>query len=301
MGSSKYSNETMDFLRVDGGQTVRTSVLNKTGISATRLIRDTPNHGLVDQHLPEDAFMIAFQMRDYRGDLWVDDKPVTMPILRQGQFSFYDYNRVWQANMRSDFDCINFHIPREALTALEEDHGTRYVETLSIAPGANVDDQVIRGLVGALVPAFSAPSQASMLFIDHVGAALCSHLVVSYGNASEVTPLHSGGLATWQLIRAQEMLESRLDGNITISELARACGLSSSYFARAFKLSTGMAPYRWLMLRRIEKAKDLMLSTSFSLSIIALSCGFTDQSHFTRTFSKAVGIAPAHWRKIVRS
>jgi len=158
---------------------------------------------------------------------------------------------------------------------------------------------VIRGLVNALLPTFTTPSQASTLFIDHVGLALCAHISVSYGDAREVSPMRSGGLAPWQLSRAKEMIDAEIGGNIQIAALARACRLSPSYFARAFKLSTGMAPYQWMMLRRIEKAKDLMRFGSLHLDTIAISCGFVDQSHFTRTFSKAVGVSPGHWRKLV--
>ncbi|UOA29764.1 AraC family transcriptional regulator [Pseudosulfitobacter sp. DSM 107133] len=257
MSKAYNTNEKMEFLRVQGAQTVRSSVLNKTGISATRLTRNTPNHGYVDQHVTEDAFMMAFQMHDYRGDLWVDGKHVKMPVLRQGQFSFYDYNRIWQANMRSEFDCINFHIPRASITVLEEDLGTRKIETLNIAPGANIDDPTVRGLVLALAPAFDSPEQVSMLFLDHVGLALSTHMAVRYGAAKEPAPPPPGGLAPWQTRRATEMIDAQIDGALQVAELAHACHLSPSFFTRAFKLTTGMPPYQWMIRRRVEKAQGL--------------------------------------------
>nr|WP_169618256.1 AraC family transcriptional regulator [Ruegeria sp. PR1b] len=299
MSKAYNTNEKMEFLRVQGAQTVRSSVLNKTGISATRLTRNTPNHGYVDQHVTEDAFMMAFQMHDYRGDLWVDGKNVKMPVLRQGQFSFYDYNRIWQANMRSEFDCINFHIPRASITVLEEDLGTRKIETLNIAPGANMDDPTVRGLALALAPAFDSPEQVSMLFFDHVGLALSTHIAVRYGAAKEPAPPPPGGLVPWQFRRATEMIDAQIDGAIQVAELARACHLSPSFFTRAFKLTTGMPPYQWMIRRRVEKAQGLLRSTPLPLSEIAYACGFVDQSHFTRVFSRMVGMSPGAWRKTV--
>lgn len=301
MSSSKPTNDEMEYLRVHGGQTIRASALTKGMVTATRLSRDTPNHGFVDQHVTEDAFMMAFQMRDYEGELWVDGKNVKLPTLRKGQFSFYDYNRIWQANMKSAFDCVNFYIPRSAITALEEDLGPRRIETLDIAAGASVDDQAVQGLVNALLPAFAAPAHASMLFVDHVGLALCTHVAVSYGAARPAPAPHPAGLAPWQLARAKEMIDAQLDGNLQVAEIAHACRLSPSYFTRAFKLSTGMPPYQWMVQRRIDKAMDLLRTTAMTLSDVALSCGFTDQSHFTRVFSRAVGMSPGRWRKSVRS
>jgi len=83
---------------------------------------------------------------------------------------------------------------------------------------------------------------------------------------------------------------------ISLEHVARECGLSVSYFSRAFRKSTGMAPHRWLIQRRVEAAKALLSAKAASLSEIALLCGFADQSHFTRTFSGMVGSSPGAWR-----
>lgn len=241
--------------------------------------------------------MIAFQLRDYHGDLWVDGKNVPLPVLQKGNFSFYDYNRSWQANMQSAFDCVNFHIPRQALIVLDEDLGNKHVEGFNIAPGADVDDPVMRGLIGALLPAFETPGQTSKLFLDHMGLALCMHMALTYGEAREVQPVRAGGLAVWQSRRATEIIDSGLDGDLQIADLSRACNLSPSYFARAFKLSMGMTPHQWLNRRRIDKAMDLLRATRLSLAEIAIDCGFADQSHFTRVFSQTVGMSPGRWRR----
>ena len=92
-------------------------------------------------------------------------------------------------------------------------------------------------------------------------------------------------------------MAGRLDEKVPLQELAQACRLSVSYFARAFRISTGLPPHRWLLHRRVERAKDLLAGTGLSLSEIALSCGFADQSHFTRIFCQMVGATPAAWRR----
>lgn len=296
-GRANSGNGTMDYLRAPKVQAITSSILDKGIVTANRVIGPTPNHGLVDQHVPEDAFMIAFQLRDYHGDLWVDGKNVPLPVLQKGNFSAYDYNRSWQANMRSAFDCVNFHIPRQALTALDEDFDGKRVDGLNIAPGADVDDPVMRGLIGALLPAFETPALASKLFLDHMGLALCTHMAVTYGEAREVQPVRSGGLAVWQSRRATEIIDAGLDGDLQVADLARACNLSPSYFARAFKMSMGMTPHQWLNRRRIDKAMDLLRATHRPVAEVAMDCGFADQSHFTRVFSQIVGIPPGRWRR----
>jgi AraC-like DNA-binding protein len=106
----------------------------------------------------------------------------------------------------------------------------------------------------------------------------------------------SGGLSPWQLRLARNALERNLGQEVCLEELAKACGLSVSHFSRAFRRSTGLAPHRWLMRRRIEVAKAMVLERAMPLAEIALACCFSDQSHFTRVFSSITGVTPGRWR-----
>jgi len=111
-------------------------------------------------------------------------------------------------------------------------------------------------------------------------------------------PLVSGGLAPWQLRLARDTVNANLEGELSLERIARECKLSVNYFARAFTRSTGISPHRWLMQRRVDAAKYLMLTTDSSLVEISLRSGFSDQSHFTRVFAEATGETPGRWRQI---
>jgi AraC family transcriptional regulator len=80
---------------------------------------------------------------------------------------------------------------------------------------------------------------------------------------------------------------------IVIKDLAASLDISVGHFCRAFKRSFGMPARIWIRHRRIELAQGLMLTTGASLSEIALSCGMSDQSHFTRSFRRIVGESPS--------
>jgi AraC family transcriptional regulator len=117
-------------------------------------------------------------------------------------------------------------------------------------------------------------------------------LVVTKGGA---------GLSPWQERRAVEMIMERLDGNIRLSDMARECGLSVSHFTRAFRKSFGMSPYRWLLERRIDRAKTLLVDSNLPIIDIAIRCGFSDQTAFTRAFGRIVGDSPGRWRRAATS
>ncbi|WP_292116204.1 AraC family transcriptional regulator [Mesorhizobium sp.] len=291
------SNRNMDYLRVKSAKTIESSVLDKGTVTATRLTRGSPGHGYVRQAVIEDAFMISVQLRDYRGQLWIDGRWIDFPIGRAGNFTLYDHKRETEADLQTAFDCINLYIPRPALDALQEDLGSGQIGTLNVAPGADTDDPVVRGLAHALIPAFEQPAQTSRLFLDHMGLALTSHMAIEYGEADASRLHHSGVLAPWQLRRAMELVDAHSNGNVTLVELAGACGLSVSYFTRSFKRTTGMTPHRWLQKRNIEKVKDRMRKSGASLAEISIACGFADQSHMTRVFRRLIGTTPAGWRR----
>ena len=111
-------------------------------------------------------------------------------------------------------------------------------------------------------------------------------------------PFHvRGGLSAWQRRRALEILDAKLDGTVSLTQLAAECGLSVRHFARAFKESMGLPPHRYLLKRRIDTARGLLLGSKRSLLDIALTCGFADQSHFTRVFTASVGLSPGAMRR----
>ena len=91
-------------------------------------------------------------------------------------------------------------------------------------------------------------------------------------------------------------MRANLDGELPLVRIASECGLSAAHFARAFRVSTGTPPHRWLMDQRIEQSKCLLMDSTLSLTEIAIKCGFADQSHFTRAFSSAMGATPGRWR-----
>jgi AraC family transcriptional regulator len=106
-----------------------------------------------------------------------------------------------------------------------------------------------------------------------------------------------GGFSAWRSRRLAAHVDANLAGKIVIKDLAASLDISVGHFCRAFKHTFGMPARIWIRHRRIELAQGLMLTTGASLSEIALSCGMSDQSHFTRSFRRIVGGTPSSWRQ----
>lgn len=158
-------------------------------------------------------------------------------------------------------------------------------------------DPVMRHLAASLASAIARPELADVPFAEFATAAVQAYV------ASRLTFLRTGerkrgGLAPWQQRKTSEHLLAHIGRQVPISELAALCRLSVSHFVRAFRESTGAPPHQWIVMRRIDLSKDLLVEDARRpLSEIALTCGFADQSHFTRTFSRMVGMTPGAWRR----
>jgi AraC family transcriptional regulator len=110
---------------------------------------------------------------------------------------------------------------------------------------------------------------------------------------------HSGtaGLAGWQVSRVRAFIDKNLHRTIHTQDLSLVARRSPAHFSRSFKLTFGEPPHSYVVKRRLEKACHLMLTSSASLSDIALSVGFSDQAHLCRLFRQAFGQSPASWRR----
>ncbi|MCR0985055.1 helix-turn-helix domain-containing protein [Roseomonas populi] len=106
-----------------------------------------------------------------------------------------------------------------------------------------------------------------------------------------------GGLARWQAVNIARYVEANLERRILQKNLAAEVRLSCGHFARAFKQSFSKSPHAFVMERRIERAKALMLESRAPLCEIALSCGLADQAHFSRVFRRLTGSTPLAWRR----
>jgi AraC family transcriptional regulator len=99
------------------------------------------------------------------------------------------------------------------------------------------------------------------------------------------------------LATAREALDDRITEDVRIGDIAAAVGVHPVHLARVFQRHLGCAPGEYLRRRRVERAQVMLRETTQTLSTIALSCGFADQSHLSRVFGCAVGATPGAFRR----
>lgn len=110
-----------------------------------------------------------------------------------------------------------------------------------------------------------------------------------------------GGLAAHVRRRLADYIESHLEQPLELGSLAELAALSEYHFARMFRVSFGLPPHRYVLERRLARARDLLAYSAQSLQEVSLACGFASPSHFNRRFREAHGATPGQYRAALKA
>ncbi len=295
-GASYQSEVIGDRFQLGLPPTVLARTASVAPIGFTRLKSARAMDGPAKNVPPENAFSFHVPLLPVSVDLWIDGKHRLTDTMHAGTTVMFDLRSNPVSEIHTPFDIIRFYISQASLDELAVDQGIPRTTGL-FSPRLGSHDRVMYGLANALVDQVERSHERSALFIDHVALAFFAYVIKAYGNSTVPDRLVSGGLSPWQLRRVIDFIASHLDGDPTIAELARECAMSPGYFSRAFRQTTGIIPHQWLVRKRIERARTLLLGNALNLADVAIVCGFSDQSHFTRVFTRLEGESPGRWRQ----
>jgi AraC family transcriptional regulator len=273
---------------------VTSTQLGWSGFRAERF-RDTPDF---DLDLPgQTHHLLALYLRPpERMGLWCEGlKWEAIPP--PGSILILPAGHARRAFWRGPTDSIHVHIDPQLISRVA-------AEACDLDP-----DRIVLPAIGALI---HPQIQATLLAIDSeltsgaaggrlaaesLGNVLAVHLIRHFVADGGASRRPRGGLPRHKLQAAVDYVEEHLDAEITLETLAAVAHLSPYHFARMFKHSTGLPPHRYVIARRIERAKQLLQGKNdLSLAQVAARSGFWDQGHFTRHFKRLVGVTPKHFR-----
>lgn len=138
-----------------------------------------------------------------------------------------------------------------------------------------------------------ADGASDRLYIESLGLALAVHLLGSYRAIAPV--VH--GLSREQLGRVTDYIESHLDRDLSLARIAGVAGVGATQLKTLFRRSVGVPVHAYVVQRRVERAKALLLRGDLPASQIALDAGFAHQSHMARCMQRVLGMTP---RSLVR-
>lgn len=201
---------------------------------------------------------------------------------------------VW--DIRDNLAFVHLYCTDEHLREVGEKVWDRSPATFTLDEKTFSQDARITALYRQFLLGCDWQQNANQLTLSTASTLLLTHLVQHYSNVQWQLPTVTGGLAPVALRNVLEYIESHLGEPLLLCDLAAQVSLSEYHFARMFRQSMGVAPHQFVMQRRMARAKALLLSSTLSLTDIALACGFNSASHFSNRFKAAKGITPSQLR-----
>jgi AraC family transcriptional regulator len=172
---------------------------------------------------------------------------------------------------------------------------------VEIAKQFLIRDPVIEGIMMNLAAEMGNGAPSGRLYAESACEYLAHHIVRYYSSISGAA-LRSGpvgGLPPRRLKRVLEYIEDNLGGSIGLRQLANLAGVSPRHFERAFRQSLDIPPYAYVLERRLQVARDLLVGKSgVTIGEIAMQLGFSSASHLSSAFRRRIGCSPSDYRKL---
>lgn len=195
-----------------------------------------------------------------------------------------------------DADCriLRIAISDTSVRSIAEQIGVR----ADITPRLQWRDARVRHLAAALGAELLAEDTSDALYAEGLCTALVVRLLSSSRDGAAGVADRTGTLAPRVATRVIDYIEAHLHARLTLAELAAQAGLSVPHFNVLFRATLGVPAHRYVVQRRVARAKALLLEGRRSASQIALDVGFAHQSHMTQWMQRLLGVTP---RDVIRA
>jgi AraC family transcriptional regulator len=164
-------------------------------------------------------------------------------------------------------------------------------------PHLQFRDRVLERLVRKLLQTHALGQPHGRLYTESVSTMVAYRLLVCEGRAASGD---DGPLPSVVRGVVRRIIDERLDSPPDLETLATLAGLGTAQFLRAFRGSFGVTPHRYVMHRRIDRAKQLLGRSTLPIVSLALDLGFASHAHFTTAFRAHTGMTPSAYRHVSR-
>ena len=159
-------------------------------------------------------------------------------------------------------------------------------------------DGTVLAISSILRSAHAATTGLSDIAASTLAHRLAEHLGTEY--AGLPAPKRNGLLDRRTVDRIADYVDAELPYELTLDRLADVAMLSPFHFARSFKATTGLAPHQYVVARRMDRAKRMLLATKEPVPDIAYAVGLSNLGHFRRMFRRHLGLNPGELRDSAR-
>jgi AraC family transcriptional regulator len=202
---------------------------------------------------------------------------------------------VWRMHDGND-RAVLMSLPPAMLDAVAEESGFGG-QRVELRNRFMVRDPQLESIAWAMKSELELGSPSGGLYLDGLALSAAARLVAGHSSVA-VEERRYGGLDGRRLKRTLEFIEAHIAEELSLARLAAVAEMSVSHFRAGFRLSVGTAVHQYVIERRVERAKSLLMREGGSIAEIALAAGFTHQSHLSRHMQRSTGLSPLQMRRI---
>ncbi|AFY97014.1 DNA-binding domain-containing protein, AraC-type (plasmid) [Chamaesiphon minutus PCC 6605] len=251
--------------------------------------------GDFDFAMPKQGLSVAFEPHEQV--VWSVDGQSQQTSLPAGSVFLYgDREFVWHRRVKPS-EYVNLEIDPALLPQIAVENGLS--ATTEVEHRIIFQDPTVLHVSQLLKAEVLSGGLAGNLYVESLRNLLAVHLLRNHTRGILQPKTEVVCLEGLKLKQLKDYIEDNLAEELAIATLATLIPMSQFHFARAFKAATGEPPHRYIMQRRIERAKMLLSVTRLSVAEVSYQTGFSNQSHFTAQFRKAIGMTPKHFRERV--
>jgi AraC family transcriptional regulator len=195
---------------------------------------------------------------------------------------------------------LHLYLPIEQLQRLQERYNFTHYKSKSIEYLGGLNDDLIYGIATSLLSEILAPTSTGFILAETASLTLAARLFQKYRGQDVTDP--SGGVSYKlndnRVRRVLNYIETHLEEDLTVANLAEIANLSPFHFTRMFAATLGVPPNKYVSRRRLENAKSMIKLGLLPLTEIAHRSCFSSQASFNRAFRRATGMSPGEYRRL---
>lgn len=242
-----------------------------------------------------DGFQICCNLSGPVAAEWLVDGVWRGATLHPGDLCLGTHGEFRSVTWRSPYELLLVSISPLLMGEVSAHAGQ--IRPAEVKPQRAFRDRNVESICRLLLADTAAGTPVGPMYGEHLASSLAVYLAEQFGQTQPQRYMNASSLPGPVLKRVCDLVETRLNTPIGLQDLAREANMSRYHFSRIFRNSTGESPYRYLMKRRIERAKE-MLARGCTIDEVAAGSGFSSPSHLCSLFRRYAGVTPRKFRAL---
>jgi AraC family transcriptional regulator len=203
----------------------------------------------------------------------------------------------WEMEDENDTTLL-LSLPQTLLRSVANESGLDTAR-MEIRNRFQIRDTGLEALCWAMKREMESGYQSGRFYLDGLALAVASRVVARHSSVAKLTEQRNEGLTGRRLKQVLSFIEDQLAEDLSLEQIAAVAGVSPSHLNKLFRISMGAPLHQYLIQRRVERAKTLLMQDGLSMADIALAAGFAHQSHMARQMRRVLGMPPRAMKRLL--